>query len=150
MSFINEKVSKQNHEKYGLAKLDSHFQYPDNYSQWTIDYDHDVFLYSVHGGRPDTGGQYSYHYLYLNGHYLQFDKRYLEHAEEENDWTAHVQIKWLALAGKHGSMPEPLPADLQAEKDKILSYIKQGLLTYGTGGLFCSADNFKLIFEADL
>jgi hypothetical protein len=150
LPFINEKISKQNHEKYGLVKLDNHFQYLDNYSQWTIDYEREIFLYYVHGGRPDTGGQYSYNYLYWNEHFIQFEMQYLQHARKENDWTASIRIIWLCLAGKHGSMPEPLPAELNTKKNTILSWIEQALLAYGTGGLFCRAENYKLIFEANV
>lgn len=74
MAVVNEKISKEDREKYNIAKLDKRYSYATGDSEWTIDRENEIWLRQYYtpvdrddGGRITGPTEYNY---YWQGHFL--------------------------------------------------------------------------------
>jgi hypothetical protein len=138
MPFENERITAADYALYQLALIDKRYQPMSNCSsQWTIDRERNVHMRCVtRTVPPEMGPHAPFWLLFWKTAYVIFEKSYLQHATRDNNWSAHAVLTRLEI-----------PEQLLASKNEIIKDIEAALRVYGTGGIYCSAENFQLRFD---
>lgn len=141
MPFENERITAEDYELYQLASIDRHYVPMSNCSsQWAIDRSRLVHMRKVSRTVPPEMGPHTpFWLLFWKTAYVIFEVSHLEHASKDNCWTAHVALTRLEI-----------PEQLLANRSEIVKDIKAALQVYGTGGVLCDAQNFRLRFVVRL
>ena len=136
MAFVNEFISAEDVEKYGLKTIDEKFIVGGtNSRQWTIDRERDIYLRCVArggGAEPEIRNQTKWTF-YWRGTPLTLRLDLLEGRGEggEAGWS-HWRLVW--LNGSSG-----LPEHLHPQKAQILEDLEEALTAYQGAGVY-SAD----------
>jgi hypothetical protein len=124
MAFVNEFVSEEEAQKYGLEEIDRRYRHSSFRPQWTVDRERDIYLREVESGREETTNRHGFT-LYWNGVliFVRLTRRGqgVPSAEGWTEWT---------LIGN------PIPDDLQKEREKIIADLKAALTAYKDFGVY--------------
>jgi hypothetical protein len=130
MAFVNERISKEDFEKYGLQKINSAA------SSWTIDRDNDIWLSWIrNSGDPREPGEdrsKSYWNFYWKGHLIRF---WVKLADVKVDWAL-----WRLLSLE-------IPQTANPHRTQILKDIESAFLAYKDGGIYAESTDFSITFE---
>ncbi len=138
MPFVNAIISPAEYKEFELDQIDSHYTPVSNVSsQWTIDRAKEVHMRVVSRTvPPDLSPQEPFQLLWWKTDYVVFGCTHLQYAAKANSWRSHQLLTRLEI-----------PASLMNHRDEIIEDIRLALTAYGTGGVYCVADNFKLTLE---
>ena len=139
MPFINEYISPEDAEKYGLAAIDA--IHKGTYARdWTIDRDGDMYLRNVANGRHEDHGKAIWTF-YWKGTPLTLRMDGVDGGGDRGQpgWT-----RW-CLIHVNGSCG--LPADLKIHQAEIIEDLKDALLAYKDGGVFSANTDYRIVLD---
>ena len=138
MPFVNARITPKEYEQYRLGEIDKNYAPMSNVSsQWTLDRDRNIHMRVVSRTvPPDMGGHDPFQLFWWKTGYVIFGCKYLQHATKDNDWQSHQKLTRLEI-----------PASLLRHRDEIIEDVRHALTAYGTGGVYCLAEGYKLKFE---
>jgi len=133
MPFVNEFISPEDIENFGLQKIDSNFIVGGtNARDWTIDRERNTYLRNVaHGGgaEPEIRNQTKWtFYWYGNQLTLRLDLLDGRGGRGEPGWS-HWKLVW--LNGSNG-----LPEHLKPDREQILADLEEALTAYRSAGIY--------------
>jgi hypothetical protein len=140
MSFVNEKVSEQDIEKYGLREINKKFFKGDHSYFWTIDRANDVYLRSMGNNWQEPEEQvFSF---YWKGHQFQIDLRICDSSGVRGGAGS---VTW-GLSSNTTEKMVPLPQSLEAYRSQITADLKDALRAYKDGGYFSATTEYTAHF----
>ncbi len=125
MSFVNEKVSEQDIEKYGLREINKQFLKGDFEYDWTIDRERDVYLRIMGNNWQEPQEQKVS--FYWKGHLLRFDLRMS--TSGKNVRGGKGDCTW-SLSSNNTLKTLWLPDDLEVHREEVTGDLKQALSAY--------------------
>lgn len=141
MGFENAYITAAEYFQYGLADIDKRYEpMMSCSSDWTIDREHGMHMRSASRVvPPDSGPKGPYWLFFWKTGYVIFECEVIQPASEHNNWTAHKRLSCIEL-----------PEHLALHKVEIIRDIESALIAWGTGGVYCKAKDFKLVFHANV
>ena len=132
MSFINEFISPEDVEAYGIKEIDKQFIVGGtNARDWTIDRDRDIYLRNVANGREEFRSETIWTFWWHNQLLtLQLNLIEASGGRGEPGWS-HWKLMWV----NDGS---GLPGTLKDRQSEFLDDLKAALTAYSGAGI-CSA-----------
>lgn len=139
MTFINEKVSEQDIEKYGLREINKQFVRGDISYYWTIDRDRNIYLRDM-GGNWQEPEQQRFSFFW-KGHLLRIE---LDRSGG-GSFGGKGSTTWKL---REGSVRQNiwLPDDLEAQRDCITEDLKEALITFKDNGYFSTVAEHTVQF----
>lgn len=128
MTFVTEKVTSQDIEKYGLPALNEIYRRSSNY-EWTIDRDRDIYLRRM--GQSWQEPEFKIFSFYWKGHELEIGLRSVSY---ERTASGALHQTW-AISPLPGSTKFWLPPELELQRPQITSDLKEALVAFGTAGI---------------
>jgi hypothetical protein len=122
MAFVNEYISPEDVEKYGIEEIDRRFFRVTFRPDWTIDKERDVYLRFVVSGLEEFAKKKDC-VFYWKGALLM--ARLSQQIETAPSGERIRRYKLLQLE---------LPEAVAAERTEIISTLKEGLVAYQSGG----------------
>jgi hypothetical protein len=133
MSFVNEFISADDVEKYGLKAIDEKFIVGGtNSRQWTIDRDRGIYLRNVArggGAEPEIRNQTKWSFFW--GDELLTLRLDLIDGGGETGGMGWSQWKLVRVNGSEG-----LPESLKGMRGDFLESLKEALITYRSAGAY--------------
>jgi hypothetical protein len=138
MPFVNEHIPHTEYQARGLGEIDKRYTPMSSVSSdWTIDRERDIHMRQVSRTVPtDMGPHTPFFLLWWKSAYVVFACAILQFANKHNGWHGHKRLTRLEI-----------PDDLLPYRSEIVADIESALLVYGTGGVYCKAENFSLTFD---
>lgn len=129
MAFVNEYVSKEDVDKYGLEAIDKRYFRADYKTEWTRDRERDFYLrFMRHGGEEGVSQQTFI--FYWMGNLIEVGVTFQGGGIRDGK-----RWKWWTL--RYMSIPK----ELEPHREEILKDLREALSVYGAAGLAaCSAD----------
>lgn len=131
MTFINEKVTEQDIEKYGLREINKQFVKGDLSYYWTIDRDRNIYLRDMGGNWQEPQQQ----------HFSFFWKGSLIRIEIDRNgggaFGGKGSTTW-SLRADSDRKDIWLPTELEAQRNDITEDLKEALVAYKDNGFFSS------------
>src|SRR5689334_23273449 len=136
MTFINEYISPEDKEKFGIAEQNNKYIVGGtNSSQWTIDKERNIYLRQV--ARVTREAE---HYgeqtwtLFWEGELIEIGIDNIENTGGlgEPCWS-HLKIRYINL-----------PAHLEQRRAEVIECLREALLAYKDGGVYSGATEFSL------
>ncbi len=124
MTFVNEKVSEQDIEKYGLRSINKTFLKPDIEYDWTIDREREIYL-RVMGNNWQEPQEQKISF-YWKGHLLRMDLKRVGNEDNVRGGKGGCTWSLLPIGRKHLE----LPTELQIHRDQITHDLKEALTAY--------------------
>lgn len=133
MAFVNEKISHDDRQMYGLDKLDERKMYGKTISrQWTIDRDKDVFLRHTASGREEHSNSTWWEFYWRGSHLLVE----LELVDGTGERGGHIETT-------HRLRKLDLSPSLKQFQEQIVLDLQDALQAYKDGGVLATAASFK-------
>lgn len=137
MAFVNEYITEEDVNKYGLEKTDSGFVVGGTKARdWTIDRERDIYLRVFARGREEISNQSTWT-LYWKGALLVV---VLENISTSGPVDGHRHGHKLVRSLE-------MPHHLRGDRDAILVVLKEALIAYKTGGVFSTAASYSLTLD---
>lgn len=134
MTVINEKISKEDSEKYNIEKLDQRYSYATGDSEWTIDRENETWLREYYtpvdrddGGRITGPTECDY---YWKGHFLIIK---ITQVRYENDRTETKRPTW--EKAWYSVVSIEIPVELKGSEANILKDLTYLLIKKAQVGL---------------
>lgn len=146
MPFINEFISAEDAENYGLKAIDQTFIVGGtNARDWTIDRERNIYLRNVaHGGGtdPEVSNQMKWSF-YWQGELLTLRLDLMDGggARGEPGWS---HWKLVMINGSQG-----LPEYLRTKRPQFIADLKEALIAYKDFGAYSSNTEYSIVFEID-
>jgi hypothetical protein len=138
MAFVNEYISDEDRQAYGIEAIDQNFVTGGTSSrQWTIDRGRDIYLRVVARGRDKVAHQSTWT-LFWHGELVVADLSLVDITSSRN--------------GKHGSVCYRLrrlrlPPYLEAQRKKMISDLREALVVYRNEGVYAVASSSVVVIE---
>lgn len=145
MAFVNEYITPEDMEKFGLKEIDKKFFVgATNARDWTIDREREIYLRNVTNGREELR-HISGWTFYWHGELLWLEIHTLSAKGERGGpcWAREL------LHSMQSFNSHELAAHLQPKREEILADLKQALLAYKDGGVFASCTDYTLTLEIE-
>jgi hypothetical protein len=138
MAFVNEYITDQDRQKYGLDAIDGspamRGRAPSR--SWTIDQDRSIYLRYIGCGREEFGNHSTWHFFW--------DEQLLT-----------IDLVLLQAGGNPGGpcwskkriLKLPLPPQLEAKRDEIIADLREALVAYKDGGVFSKSTTYTLTLD---
>ena len=146
MPFVNEYISRDDIEKYGLAKAyfsanPSETKLPENYApQWTIDRERNIVLRQMRGANPARDGEYWIEFLLETDGQKIFIKLDRMHGSNKLSDSPY-QVVW-------GKIVQVYPSDLDESRlREVIQILKEALTARGYDGARKQIPNTTILFE---
>ena len=141
MTFVNEKVSEQDIEKYGLREINKQFIKGDISYYWTIDQDRNIYLRDMgYNWQEPSEVKISF---FWKKHLLRFHLRILESSGERGGKGSQT---W-GLTSDTDRTTIWLPAELEDYRNEITNDLKDALLAYKGSGVFSTLTEYTAQFQ---
>lgn len=139
MSFVNERVSATDADKYGLNEIDRRYVVGGTSSRdWAIDRERGVYLrYVRHPDREGGATRYAIWHLFWKGEIVE--------AAIESEVTGIGQAHRTAV---YRLVRLALPPLLQAEREGVIALLTEALQAYGSAGVHSKESTFSMSFVA--
>jgi hypothetical protein len=147
MAFVNEFISAEDVEKYGLHEIDKHFVIGGtNARDWTIDRKRDIYLRNVAiggGAEPELRNQMKWSFYWHETLFtIRLDLLKGTGGRGEPGWS-HWRMMW--ISGIHG-----LPDHLKKKKDDFVADLKEALTAYQGAGVYsANYASYSVLLEID-
>jgi hypothetical protein len=128
MAFINEYVSPEDFEKYGLKEINRKCYMGNDFNDWTIDKERDIYLRWIGQGPPPIDPFWHFH-LYWHGALF---KVFIGHGGA-NHLRSLVDME--------------LPKELEPHKEEVIGDLKEALQAFGEFGLHSINENINVTFD---
>lgn len=146
MLFINEFITAEDVEKYGIKSIDQNFIVGGtNSRQWTIDREREIYLRNVARGggnepeiRNQTKWSFFWHSVLLT---LRLDLVDGGGRRGEPGWS-----HWRLVRINGGT---ELPANLHTDKNIFIEDLKNALLAYKDFGAYSTNTDYRIVFDID-
>ena len=138
MAFVNEYISDEDWQVYGIEAVDQNFVIGGTHSrQWTIDRARDTYLRVVTRGREEVAHQSTWT-LYWHGELIVVDLLLVATSisSDRQSGSARYQLRRLRL-----------PPYLDEQRDEVMSDLRKALLACKDGGVYAVASSFALVIE---
>jgi hypothetical protein len=140
MTFVNEFISKDDADEFGLEAIDKRFIVGGTRARdWTIDRDRNIYLRVVARGREEFFHQ-SFWTFYWHGDLLEVELENISTTGSEGD-ARHAHKRLVDLS---------LPGHLEHRRGEVLDDLKEALTVYATGGVFSSCSSYSLTLDVCL
>jgi len=139
MAFVNEYISQEDREKYGLDEIDKKFIVGGAKARdWTVDKDRNMYLRNVANGREEFFYITTWTF-YWHGELIVFEKKGISTTGPiDGDRYHHGKILRIDI-----------PQDMQSSKEQIIEDLKEALTAYKDGGIFSKAKGFTLTLDVE-
>jgi hypothetical protein len=150
MSYMVEKISRENMEKYNIAVLEKKFLSP-NFDCWTIDSKKQNFLMHINTSSrvDDSDFGVSYFLMNLGGQWVEFEVLTLDAGGvyKENTWVKY-SLKHLKIINldKHGQKQHVMGSKDGLDEIQIINEFKEALTAWSLNRNRTSLSH-KVIFE---
>ena len=144
MAFVNEYISDEDFEKYGLAEIDKKFIVgATNADDWTIDRERGIYLRNIAqggGNEPEISNRTTWTF-YWHDEPITLRLDLIDGGGKRGGpaW-GHWRLVW--VRGGHG-----LPEHLKPYKAEFLSDLEAALLAYKDGGIYSASIDYKLALD---
>jgi hypothetical protein len=136
MRFVNERIPKEDVEKFSLPDIDKKFKYGRTYARdWTIDRSRDMYLRIVARGREERADQSTWTF-YWKGQLLT------------------VQLETISVTARGGHQREherlvslQLPAHLEQQREQVVADLIDALTAYKSFGVHSSFTSYALTLD---
>ncbi|MDR2636203.1 MAG: hypothetical protein LBC08_05180 [Campylobacteraceae bacterium] len=122
MAYVNEKISKEDFEKYNLEKINKRLSYGTPNYQWAIDRDRDIWLREYHfsGDKEDFGAEIrTYWDFYWKGSFVPIETKTIDKIPpSKNNGIYYCYIKVLKIE---------IPKNIQQYTKEILKDFREAL-----------------------
>lgn len=126
MAFINEFVSPEDMEKYGLREINKKYRMFDGSTDWTVDKERDIYIRRI-SQRHRSDGSVHFHMYWHGSLFFVFVLR--------------LGKARLGLRGME------LPKELESFRTQILADLKEALAVHGDAGMYSVAKDVKITFD---
>jgi hypothetical protein len=135
MAFVNEYISEEDRQKYGLDEIENSpgMRARAPARDWTIDHDRNIYLRYIGCGREEFANRTAWHF-YWSGELLVVDLLTIDAGGKPGEpcW-AKKKIHRL-----------PLPPHLSPRRDVIVADLYDALSAYKDGGVFSKSTTYTL------
>lgn len=139
MAFINEYMSPEDKDKYGIAAINMRYTVNGTDARdWTIDKGRNIYLRQVAWGPRERNLFYQQVWtLFLDGELIEIGLDNLENTGGPHQpcW-AHVKVRYMNLPPQHAH-----------RHDEVIEILREALLAYKDGGVFGTATDFSLTLD---
>lgn len=135
MAFVNEYVSEEDIEKYGLEAIDKRYFRAHYQTEWTRDKERDMYLRFMRDGGEEGMWQQVFSFYWKDS--------LIEVGLKSEGGGARGGKGWKKWSLRYLSIPEIL----EASREQILADLKEALSTYGGGGIDSSYSECTVTFE---
>jgi hypothetical protein len=139
VAFVNEYITPEDFEKYGLEKIDAQFLATGVKRQdWTIDRERNIFLRQVTSGRDEMSGISSWT-LYWKGDLLWFQRQGVAYRGKPGGpcWS-HTKVN------KFG-----IPSHLESNREVIYQDLRDAFMAYRDGGVFATCTEYSMQLDIE-
>jgi len=136
MAFINEYISAEDYEKYGIAAIDLKYVVGGcNSLDWTVDKGRNIYLRQVANGphEPELFGKQTWT-LFWEGELVEVGLDLIDSKGRRGApcW-AHIQVRYINL-----------PPHLEQRRPEVVECLREALLAYKDGGVYSASTEFSL------
>ena len=137
VAFVNEYISDEDKQAYGIEAINENFVVGGTTARdWTIDRERDIYLRIVATGREEIAHQSTWT-LYWHGELIVVDLSLVDAVGSDGKSGAvRYQLRQLRL-----------PPYLDAQRDEVMSDLREALFAYRDGGVYAVASSFALMIE---
>lgn len=135
MAFVNEFIPESDITKYGIVEINTYYFKSSFRPHWTIDRERDIYLRQVATGREEFADQLTFT-LYWKGTLIEV--RLLEDGGVSPGGERWSEFKLNSIQ---------IPEELSAQREEILSDLKEALTAYNGGGVYSSGGVYKTTFN---
>lgn len=143
MTFINEKISEEDKEKYGISEINRKASVVDVGSQWTIDKEKNVYLRRMHDDR-EVHNHVEFN-LFWKGSLLIILLKY------DFEWDGLNPVrkasKTWSIISFAGLSTFALPNTLEKYREEITVDLKEALTAYGEYGIYSKIPDYTVNFD---
>jgi hypothetical protein len=140
MAFVNELITDDDRNKYGLDQVESGsgMQGRSPQRQWTINHERDIYLRQIDVGREEASHQYTWHF-YWHGELMTVC---LEIVDSGSDGKrgGHGWVRY-QLRECYG-LGFFIPSHLLDCSDEIIADLREALVAYKGGGVYSTKDTY--------
>jgi hypothetical protein len=137
VAFVNEYISDADGQAYGIEAINQNFVTGGTDSrQWTIDRERDIYLRVVERGQEEVAHQSTWT-LSWHGELIVVDLSLVDTSSSDMEsGSVRYQLRRLRL-----------PPYLDAQRDEVLSDLREALFAYRYDGVYAVASSFALVIE---
>ena len=152
MAFVNEFVSEEDDEKYGLAAIDKHYfmGHAPGYITWTRDRERDIYLRYAGSNDPEVAPDQNIFSLFWKGTLIEVG---LDFVRNEKTVPGSKTQVW-ALRGmdvpsweKSQEVRAATRKLLQEHEVEIIADLKEAMIVYQDAGIHSLSFDFNVLFE---
>lgn len=146
MGFVNERISAEDAEKYGLESIDQSYMSRTRARSWTIDRDRNMYLRNVAAEREERQGYQTWNF-YWNGDLIEF-VQYVSDIAKNPDRT-WAKATW--NIERYGILDRSRRKEFLAREDQFFDILREALMVYQLGGVFMKEpfDQFEVTIKVD-
>lgn len=135
MAFVNEYVSQDEIQKYGLGAIDKRYFRGDYKTQWTRDHARDIYLRHMRNGGEEGIWQQTFTF-YWKGTLIEVGLAVRGDGEKNGKELRIWGLRYISI-----------PNELEEYREEILSDLRDALMVYGVAGLIEPSTNFTISCE---
>ena len=139
MAFVNEEVSKEDAEKYGMEKIDENYLVGRIYDRtWTIDRARDIYLRRVARGRDELSHISTWTFSW-KGALIWFKRAMIDFKGARNApcWSHQKAYDFR------------IPETVQSHREEIFRDLHDAFLAYKTGGIYATCTEYSMQLDID-
>lgn len=139
MGFVNERISQEDREKYGLDEVDAWIKKTARVRNrdWTIDHEREIYLREIDRGREESSHKTTWHF-YWKGELMMVCLELLATGGERggHGWSRYRLVDCYL----EGSF---IPKKMQQMREEIVADLKAALVAYGDGGIYSTTTSHE-------
>jgi hypothetical protein len=140
MAYVNEKISKEDFEKYNLSYIDKRWGGGQFTMHWTIDRDREMWfrLYLTMGDQENSGAEIcTYWNFYWKGSLILVETKTVDKGRFDGVYYAYFKVLRLEIS-----------KEIEQYKQEILKDLKEVFeASNAGGGIYSNANGFKVDLE---
>lgn len=146
MSFVNERISTEDVEKYGLEAIDRSYMGRTRARDWTIDKEREIYLRNVASEREERQGFETWNF-YWQGDLIEFVAHVSDIVKTPDRTSA--KITW--NIERYGILDQSRRKEFLAKEVQFFALLKEALMAYQLGGVFMKKpfDEFEVTIKVD-
>jgi hypothetical protein len=139
MAFVNEYITTEDFEKYGLAEIDAQFLVGGTTrGDWTIDRERNIYLREVATGREEMSGISKWSFFW-KGDLLWFQRQGVAYRGKPGGpcWS-HTKVTKFVI-----------PSHLESNREEIYQDLRDAFMAYRDGGVFATSTEYSMQLDIE-
>lgn len=153
MAFVNEYISQEDIEKYGISEIQKYFRYRGR--DWTADHEREMYLMCVDNGMGPDGATGEQEWIFIwHGYSLWLQIKIIDTkaARNEAGWV-HYKVTTIGVYDQSKSRLFPaklLDEEMNNQRKIIFDNLKEALTAYKGSCVFSTLSDFEVTLDVEL